>query len=134
MFPLPDRCEIPYLFFSSPVGTLSYNTQKSGGSPTMFNNVANALLAFEGVNKRLYVYNQSGVMTSYLLDGSDSMTTDISNVDTFAVDGRGNVIYYHHQFQTRIWMFNMTSRENIAADNLSSISNVKDLHMDFTNG
>ena len=57
MFPFLDRCQIPYLFFSSPIGTLSYNTQEDGESPTMFNDVANALLAFDGVNKRLYVYN-----------------------------------------------------------------------------
>ena len=102
----------------------------------MFNDVANALLAFDGVNKRLYnVYAESGVMTSYLLDGSDSMTVaDISNVDTFAVDGQRNVIYYHHELQTRMWMFNMTSREDIAADDLSDVGSVKDLDMDFTNG
>ena len=116
------------------MGTLSYNTQENGESPMMFNDVANALLAFDGVNKRLYVYAESGVMKSYLLDGSDSMTIDISNVDTFAVDGQRNVIYYHHELQTRIWMFNMTSGENIADDDLAVVGSVKDLDMDFTNG
>ena len=134
MFPFLDRCQIPYLFFSSPMGTLSYNTQENGESPAMFNDVANALLAFDGVNKRLYVYAESGVMTSYLLDGSESMSITISNVDTFAVDGRSNVIYYHHQFQTRIWTFNMTSTENIPDDDLADVGSVKDLDMDFTNG
>ena len=134
MFPFLDRCQIPYLFFSSPTGTLSYNTQENGGSPTTFNDVANALLAFDGVNKRLYVYAGSGVMTSYRLDGSDSMTIDISNVDTFAVDGQRNVIYYHHTLHSRIWMYNMTSGENIAEDDLSDVGSVKDLDMDFTNG
>ena len=116
------------------MGTLSYNTQENGESPTMFNDVANALLAFDGVNKRLYVYAESDVMTSYLLDGSQSITIDISNVDTFAVDGWSNVIYYHHMFQTRIWMYNMTSGENIAGDDLSDVGSVRDLDMDFTNG
>ena len=134
MFPFLDRCQIPYLFFSSPMGTLSYNTQENGESPTMFNDVANALLAFDGINKRLYIYAQSGQMTSYLLDGSDPMIIDISNVETFAVDGRSNVIYYHHELQTRIWMFNMTSGENIADDDLADVGSVKDLDMDFTNG
>ena len=116
------------------MGTLSYNTQEDGESPTMFNDVANALLAFDGVNKRLYVYNESDLMTSYLLDGSDPMNIDISNVETFAVDGRSNVIYYHHDFQTRIWMYNMTSSEDIADDDLADVESVKDLDMDFKNG
>ena len=101
----------------------------------MFNDVANALLAFDGVNKRLYVYaGISGVMTTYRLDGSDPMIIHISNVETFAVDGRSNVIYYHHELQTRIWMFNMTSGENIADDDLADVGSVKDLDIDFTNG
>ena len=116
------------------MGTLSYNTQENGGSPTMFNDVANALLAFDSVNKRLYVYAGSGVMTSYRLDGSDPMTVDISNFDTFAVDGQRNVIYYHHDLQTRIRMYNMTSSEDIADDDLVGVGSVKDLDMDFTNG
>ena len=134
MFPFLDRCQIPYLFFSSPTGTLSYNTQENGGSPTTFNDVANALLAFDGVNKRLYVYAGSGVMTSYRLDGSDPMTIDISNVDTFTVDGRSNVIYYHHELQTSIRIYNMTSNEDISKDGLSDVESVKDLDIDFTNG
>ena len=100
----------------------------------MFNDVSNALLAFDGVNKRLYVYAGSGAMTSYRLDGSDPVTIDISNVDTFAVDGQRNVIYYHHTLHSRIWMYNMTSGENIAEDDLSDVGSVKDLDMDFTNG
>ena len=100
----------------------------------MFNDVANALLAFDGVNKRLYVYAESGQMTSYLLDGSDAMTIRISNGDIFTVDGRSNVIYYHHTLNSRIWMYNMTSGENIAEDDLADVGSVKDLDMDFTNG
>ena len=73
-------------------------------------------------------------MTSYLLDGSDPMNIDISNVETFAVDGRSNVIYYHHDLQTRIRMYNMTSSEDIADDDLAGVGRVKDLEIDFTNG
>ena len=133
MFPFLDRCQIPYLFFSSPLGTLSYNTQENGKSPTMFNDDANSLLAFDGVNKRLYVYAVY-VMTSYRLDGYDSMTIEISNVDTFAVDGQRSVIYYHHELQTRIRMYNLTSSEDVADDDLAGVGSVKDLDMDFTNG
>ena len=100
----------------------------------MFNDVANALLAFDGLNKRLYVYAESGVMTSYLLDGSDPMNIALDNVETFAVDGRSNVIYYHHELQTSIRIYNMTSDEDISKDGLSDFESVKDLDIDFTNG
>ena len=100
----------------------------------MFNDVANALLAFDGVNKRLYVYAESGQMTSYLLDGSDPMNIELDNVETFAVDGRSNVIYYHHELQTSIRIYNMTSNEDFAKDSLSDVESVKDLDIDFMNG
>ena len=100
----------------------------------MFNDVANALLAFDGVNKRLYVYAESGQMTSYLLDGSDPMNIELDNVETFAVDGRSNVIYYHHELQSRIRIYNMTSNEDFAKDGLSDVESVKDLDIDFMNG
>ena len=40
ILPFADRCQIPYLFYSSPLGTWSYNTEETGESPMMFNNPA----------------------------------------------------------------------------------------------
>ena len=100
----------------------------------MFNNRASALLSFDSVNKLLYVYTESAGITSYYLDGSSSMTIDINNVEFFTVDGRNNVIYYLHELEDRIWVFNMTSGENNAEDDLEDVASVKDLDMDHING
>lgn len=135
MFPFSDRCQIAYLFFSAPLGTLSYNTQVNGGSPTMFNDVAHALLAFDAVNKQLYVYTESDGIRSYYLDGSQSsISISIDNVEVFTVDGRSNVIYYSHKLQDRIRTYNITSGEDLPVNDLSSVRSVKDLDMDLTNG
>ena len=100
----------------------------------MFNNRSSALLSFDGVNKLLYVYTVIEVkMTSYYLDGSSFMTINISNVAFFAVDGRRNVIYYLHSVHDRIWIYNMTSGENVAENYLENVGRVSDLDMD-TNG
>ena len=100
----------------------------------MFNNRASALISFDGVNKLVYVYTGNEGLTSYYLDGSSFMTIDIDNVEVFTVDGRRNVIYYHHRLRDRIWIYNMTSGENVAENNLKNVASVKDLDMDFTNG
>ena len=100
----------------------------------MFNNRASALISFDGVNKLLYVYTESEGITSYYLDGSSSMTINIGNVEFFTVDGRRNVIYYNHGLEDKIWMYNMTSGENFASDDLSGFGSVKDLDVDFGNG
>ena len=100
----------------------------------MFNNRASALISFDGVNKLLYVYTESEGITSYYLDGSSSMTINIGNVEFFTVDGRRNVIYYNHGLEDKIWIYNMTSGENVPENNLENVASVKDLDMDFTNG
>ena len=100
----------------------------------MFNNRASALISFDGVNKLLYVHREGEGMTSYYLDGSSSMTISIGDVGVFAVDGRRNVIYYHQDLVDRIWIYNMTSGENVTENDLENVASVKDLEMDFTNG
>ena len=100
----------------------------------IFNNRASALISFDGVNKLLYVYTESEGIRSYYLDGSSSTTINIDNVEFFTVDGRRNVIYYHHELRDRIWIYNMTSGENFASDDLSGFGSVKDLDLDFGNG
>ena len=134
IFPFADRCQIPYLFYSSPLGTWSYNTEETGGSPMMFNNRASALVSFDGVNKLVYFYTGNEGITKYYLNGSSSMTININNVEVFAVDGRRNVIYYHHELRDRIWIYNMTSGENVAENNLENVASIKDLDMDYKNG
>ena len=100
----------------------------------IFNNRASALISFDGVNKLLYSYTRNAGFTSYYLDGSSARTIYIDSVEVFAVDGRRNVIYYHHELRDRIWIYNMTSGENVADNNLENVASVKDLDMDFTNG
>ena len=94
----------------------------------------NALLAYDGVKRRLYNYVEDEGIVSYNLDGSNSTTFNVKNVQHFTVDGRNNVIYYSHSLHVRIWMYNMTSGENTAVDALSDVSSVKGLDMDMING
>lgn len=100
----------------------------------MFNNRASALVSFDGVNKLVHVYTGNEAITSYYLDGSTSMTINIDNVEVFVVDGRRNVIYYNHALEDKIWIYNMTSGESFASDDLSGFGSVKDLDVDFRNG
>ena len=94
----------------------------------------NALLSYDGINKRLYLYVESEGITSYYLDGSDASTKSLKNVDLFSVDGRRNVIYYYHDLHSRIWMYNITDGQQTAVDALSDVTSVKDLEIDMTNG
>jgi hypothetical protein len=133
-FPFLDNCQVPYLFFSTSLGTFSYNTEESTSSPTIFNNRVNALLSFDGMNKRLYLYVQNDGITSYNLNGSDLSTIDIDNVEFFTVDARYNLIYYHQPLQDRIYVYNITSGQNVPVGALSGVTGVKDMEMEVENG
>ena len=100
----------------------------------MVNNHVNALLSFDGVNKRLYLYTMSQGITSFNLDGSDSITMDLENVDVFTVDGQNNLIYFLHSLQERIYVYNITSGQDSQVAAISDIASVKDLEMEITNG
>ena len=100
----------------------------------MSNDHVNALLAFDGVNKRLYHYTDAEGIISYSLDGSDSTTIQIDNVESFTVDGQNNLIYYIHQRQDRIYVYNITSSQDSEVVALSDVTSVKDLEMEATNG
>ena len=129
-----DLCQVPYLFFSTSLGTFSSNTQESTSRSSMVNDHRNALFSFDGVNKRLYLYTVVEGIISYNLDGSDRTGIMIDNLDIFTVDGRNNLIYYHHAFQGSIFVYNMTSGLNAPVVALSGFARVKDLEMDMTNG
>ena len=129
-----DQCQVPYLFFSTSLGTRSYNTQESSSDPNTFNDQVKALLSFDSINKRLYTYTSEERFTSYNLDGSESTTIGIDNVELFTVDGQNNLIYYYHEAQNRIWLYNISSRESSEVAALADYASVKDLEMDVTNG
>ncbi len=114
------------------MGTLSYNTEKSASSPTMVDKLKNALLSFDGINKRLYLYTDR--IASYNLDGSDLTTIAISHLKFFTFDGRNTLIYYYHTLEERIWVYNITSGQQNFVVALRQVSSVKDMEMDTTNG
>ena len=92
-------------------------------------------MSFDGINKRLYLYTFPGKITSYDLDGSNPTEININIVEeTFAVDGRNSLIYYHHKFSERIYVYNITSGQDIEVAGASSITGVKDLEVDARNG
>ena len=132
-FSYVELCQIPYLFFSTSSGTLFYNAQDSNPSPSMVNDdIDNAFLSFDGINKRLYLYTNK--MVSYKLDGSDQTEIDIDNVEFFAVDGRNNLIYYHHERKDEIYVYDIGSGENGPVAALSGITSAKDMEVDMRNG
>ena len=99
----------------------------------MVDNRTNALLSFDGTNKRLYLYTDR--IESYKLDGSDLTTIGISrHLKFFTVDGRNNLIYYYHIVEERIWVYNITSAQQNYVVPLRRVSSVKDMEMDTTNG
>ncbi len=98
----------------------------------MVDNRKNALLSFDDINKRLYLYTNG--IASYKLDGSDSTTIGISHLNFFTVDGRSNLIYYYHIHQEQIWVYNITSAQQNVVDVLRPVSSVKDMEMDTRNG
>ena len=100
----------------------------------MVNNHVNALLSFDGVNKRLYLYTTSQGITSFNLDGSNSITMNLNNVEIFTVDGQNNLIYFLHNLHERIYVYNITSGQNSQVAALSAVASVKDLEMEVTNG
>ena len=122
---------MPYLFFSTSSGTFSYNTAESSRVQTMKDDLENALLSFDDINKRLYLYTNNE-MTSYKLDGSDSTTEVINNVEFFTVDGQNNLIYYHHSLNDRIQVYSYSTQSDLP--NSITVSGAKDLGIDKSNG
>ena len=116
------------------MGTRSYNTQESSSDPNAFDGQVNAKLSFDSINKRLYTYNNEGKFTSYNLDGSDPITMNVGNVEFFTVDGQNNLIYYYHEIQDRIYVYNITSDESAEVVGLAAYASVKDMEMDVING
>jgi hypothetical protein len=93
------------------------------------------LLYFDGINKRLYLFHTTDdEITSYNLDGSNSATIAIVNVELFAVDGRNNVIYFLHKNIDRIQMHDITNSQTNSVAALSDVDGAKDLDMDMTSG
>ena len=129
-----DQCQVPYLFFSTSLGTRSYNARESSSTSNEFNDQVNALFSFDGINKRLYTYTEVEKITSHNLAGSDSTTINVGNIEFFAVDGRIGLIYYYHQAQERISLYNVTSGINGQVAALADVTSVKDLAIDVTNG
>jgi hypothetical protein len=77
---------------------------------------------------------QNDGITSYNLNGSDLSTIDIDNVEFFTVDARYNLIYYHQPLQDRIYVYNITSCQNVPVGALSGVTGVKDMEMEVENG
>jgi hypothetical protein len=77
---------------------------------------------------------QNDGITSYKLNGSDLSTVDIDNVEFFTVDARYNLIYYHQSLQDRIYVYNITSGQNVPVGALSGVTGVKDMEMEVENG
>ena len=116
------------------MGTLSYNTKEPIASPNRLDDRINASLSFDGINKRLYLYLKNTGFVSYNLDGSNAASIPISNVSFFTVDGKNNLIYYHHSVHEKIWMHNLLSGQQTAVEALSAISGVRDLEIDIVTG
>jgi hypothetical protein len=131
---LPDRCQIPYVYFSGASNVQSYNVDNSSERTTIVVNRPDALLSFDAVNKRLYTYTEDAGIISYDLDGSNSTTIEIENVEVFTVDGRDGVIYYYHKRFNNMWMYDIANSQGSEFSRLSSVTSVKDLDMDETNG
>ncbi len=100
----------------------------------MVNDHVDALLSFDGVNKRLYLYTADEGIISYNLDGSGRTGIMIDNVELFTVDGGNNLIYYLHRLRERIYVYNITSGQDTSVTALSHVSGVKDLEVNMTNG
>ena len=129
-----DRCQIPYLFISTPSNIQSYNTKNSSEGSAIFVNRTNTiLLSFDDTNKRLYSYSES-VITSYDLDGSILATINIPNVEFFTVDGQNNVIYYHTTLEDKLQMYDIAMNQDSEIAALSSVTRIKDLDIDMKNG
>ena len=122
------------MFFSTSSGTLYHNKLKSNNTPSMVNdNINNALLSFDGIKKRLYLH-AGDKMFSYKLDGSNRTEFDLDNVEFFAVDGRNQLIYYHHDLQDKIYAYDIESGTDGEVAQLSTVSGVKDMEVDMRNG
>lgn len=100
----------------------------------MFNDRGNVKLSFDSLNRRLYFYSDGVGLTSYRLDGTIYSTMNVVNLEFFTVDGRNNVIYYHHALEDKIWLYNITSGQSLRVGDLSDVNSIKDLDMDITNG
>ena len=120
-----------YLFFSTSSGTFSYNTVKSSSAQLLKDDIENALLSFDTVNNRLFLYTD-GEFTIHKLDGSNLITVPIDNVEFFTVDGLNTLIYYHNSLNDMIEVYNYNTQ--IGSTVPGSFSSVKDLGIDQTNG
>ena len=120
-----------YLFFSTSSGTFSYNTVKSSSTQLFKDDIENALLSFDSVNNRLFLYT-NGEFTIHKLDGSNLTTVPINNVEFFTVDGMNTLIYYHHSLNDMIEVYNYNTQ--IGSTVPGSVSGAKDLEIDKNNG
>ena len=91
-------------------------------------------MSFDRINKLLYRYIGGEGFTSYDLNGASSTLADVPNVEFFTVDGRSNVIYFHHIQEDIIWMYNIISGQYQRVADLFHVFSITDLDMDDTNG
>ena len=66
-----DQCQVPYLFFSTSLGTRSYNARESSNTSNEFNDQENALFSFDAINK--WSCGSGVVLTSVLTDYSEGI-------------------------------------------------------------
>lgn len=92
------------------------------------------MLSFDSINKRLYFYVEDVGIKSVYLDGSDSVTIDISDVKFFSIDGRNNLIYFYHVRRDEILIYDITNNQQDEVDALSDVTSVKDIGVHKTNG
>lgn len=92
------------------------------------------MLSFDSINKRLYFYVEDVGIKSVYLDGSDSVTIDISDVKFFSIDGRNNLIYFYHVRRDEILIYDITNNQQDELDALSDVTSVKDIGVHKTNG
>ena len=91
-------------------------------------------MSFDSINKRLYFYIKDIGIKSLYLNGSNSTTIDISNVEFFTIDGRNNLIYFHHVRREEILIYDITNNQQDEIDVLSDVTSVKDIGVHETNG
>ena len=129
-----DRCQIPHILFSTSSNIQSYNTEEPSDTPIIIDDLGGALLSFDSINKRLYFYIEDIGIKSLYLDGSNSTTIDISNVEFFTIDGRNNLIYFHHARREEILIYDITNNQQDEIDVLLGVTSVKDIGVHETNG
>ena len=88
---------------------------------------------YDPFSRRLFFYDVQENFYSFEQDGSDLRRIDLNQVERFTVDGSNNIIYYIHKSTDTIYMFNMTSLENVEVIDLVDIIGAKDIDMDSLN-